>query len=77
MCFSNDTVEFYLLSMNFIRPFSPVFVTAEHLTQRSDAVALPEFLNYRGLFNESDIKRAVAFLRNTFQRVAKISCFTS
>lgn len=66
MCFSNDTVEFYLLSINFIRPFSPIFVTAavnaEHLTQRSNAVALPEFLNYRELFNESDIKGAVAFL---------------
>lgn len=32
------------------------------MTQSGYTKALPEFLDYRELFSESDIKRAVAFL---------------
>ena len=38
----------------------------KHLTQMVHRMALFKSLDYRELLRESDIKRAVAFLRNTF-----------
>ncbi len=81
MNFFNKTLEFHQLWGNTFRATTPVFVTAavdtEHITQGGYTKALPEFLDYRELFSESDIKRAVAFFKISLCSSRRASFFFS
>lgn len=50
-------------------------MNTEHFTQCFYAIALPDFLNYRELFNESDLKRAIAFFRISFSSSMRLIFF--
>ncbi|MFM3953485.1 hypothetical protein AB8S43_29740, partial [Klebsiella pneumoniae] len=44
----------------------------EHMAESGHRITRPEFPDYRELFRESDIKSAVAFLRNSrFTRITQ------
>jgi len=81
MNFFNKTLESRQSWANTYRATTPVFVTAavdtEHMTQGCYAKALPEFLDYRELFSESDIKRAVAFFNISLCSSSRASFFFS
>src|SRR5690554_1219569 len=66
----NLLAKLVLLSRYSFRSVAPRTVTAamyaEHLAQTAGRVAPLESLNYRELFNESDIKSAVAFFSISF-----------
>jgi hypothetical protein len=69
------------LWLYFIWPRLPGSIAAAvNIKQRAETVdwiALFQPLDYRKVFNESDIKRAVAFFRISFSCSTRLSCFSS
>ena len=70
MCLDNLLLELLFSLAGRSIPVTPCPVTAamypKHLTQALHRIALFKSLDYRELFRESDIKRAVAFFKISF-----------